>query len=344
MNKSQLINFLTSLSEKEAYYKKNPNHVSSFYDKLEKRNIKTFGEVYSFSFDAEKEKQDNNKDITNLSQSVQFQISRQTRFSNVPLHVHDFVEMNIMYSGEATALILEKEIKFKKGNVCILDTNVPHTIKPLGEQDILINLIIQKKYFDTTMLSRLSNNGIISNFLLDAISNTQKHDKYIIFDCQNSNLLLNLVENLLCEYYNPSFCIKDTIDSYMILIFIELLKSHQENETSSYKSSNKIYIGEILQFIEKNYSNCTLESVSKEFLFHPNYLSRYIKQGTGLTFKEIIQKQRLNKACSLLKNSDLTINEICECIGYKNETFFYKKFKEHFNSTPKEYRDSNLSN
>ncbi|MFF1066429.1 helix-turn-helix domain-containing protein, partial [Clostridioides difficile] len=55
-------------------------------------------------------------------------------------------------------------------------------------------------------------------------------------------------------------------------------------------------------------------------------------------FKDIIHEQRLKKATTLLKSTDMSIEDISIEVGYNNQTFFYKKFKETYSLTPKKYR------
>ncbi|GKU83307.1 helix-turn-helix transcriptional regulator [Niallia sp. NCCP-28] len=95
---------------------------------------------------------------------------------------------------------------------------------------------------------------------------------------------------------------------------------------------------EILKYIEENYLSTSLTEVAQKFHFHPNYLSRILKEHFGKTFSEMIQKLRLRQAKLLLENTPLPINRIADEIGYSNFNHFYKKFREYFNVTPAEYR------
>jgi YesN/AraC family two-component response regulator len=339
MNRQDLISLWQTLTANEKHYESNPHYQAPYYNKLEQVVTDDFGPAYVFSFENELKNLKDKGLNTKLPHTDQFLIVRQSRFSNILPHKHDFIEMNIVYSGNATVTIQNKEVKLKQGNVCILDTNVVHSIKALGKDDIVINFLMQKKYFNTAMLSRLSNNDIISKFLLRAISKKRKEAQYIVFENSHHELFLNLVENLLCEYYEPSFYVKEIIDAYMVLIFTELLKNYQKYETDAYRRSTKTYIGEIIQYIAEHYVHCSLKSVAQKFNLHPNYLSRYIKESTGYSYKELVQEQRINQACFLLLNTDLSIEEISLEIGYKNCDFFYQKFRQKFSTTPKKYRD-----
>jgi len=42
-----------------------------------------------------------------------------------------------------------KEVILKEGDLCLLDTNVIHSIDQAGENDIVINIIVRTSYFDS---------------------------------------------------------------------------------------------------------------------------------------------------------------------------------------------------
>ncbi|HBE9444196.1 TPA: helix-turn-helix transcriptional regulator [Clostridioides difficile] len=150
-----------------------------------------------------------------------------------------------------------------------------------------------------------------------------------------------LVAELTKEYLNKSMCYKEIMDCYIILIFYELLEIHKTKNEKTLTSDSKINIdniAEMMKYIEENYAQTTLREVAKKFHFHPNYLSTLIKKTTGKSFKDIIHEQRLKKATTLLKSTDMSIEDISIEVGYNNQTFFYKKFKETYSLTPKKYR------
>lgn len=195
-----------------------------------------------------------------------------------------------------------------------------------------------KSYFSTAFLSRLAENDIMSEFLVKAISDLQHDNNFIVFHCNHSSIFKELIENVLFEYSNKNIAVKEIIDSYMVIIFGEMLRSFKKEQR--HLVTSKTYLGDILEYIENNYTNCTLASTANYFNFHPNYLSSLIKKQTGKTFKELVQTQRMKKATVLLKHSPLTIEEIATEVGYHNLGFFYKKFHSYFDMTPQEFRTS----
>ncbi len=96
---------------------------------------------------------------------------------------------------------------------------------------------------------------------------------------------------------------------------------------------------EIMNYIQANYLTVTLESLSEKFYLSKPYLSKYIKEKSGLTFGELVKKVRLKKAKTLLKSSSMTVESIALSVGYQNVEHFNRLFKKAFNMTPVQFRN-----
>lgn len=95
---------------------------------------------------------------------------------------------------------------------------------------------------------------------------------------------------------------------------------------------------EILNYIQANYKTVTLEELSEKFYLSKPYLSKYIKEKSGMTFGEYVKKIRMAKAQALLKSGNMTIEKIAYAVGYQNVEHFNRLFKESYNLTPSQYR------
>ena len=72
--------------------------------------------------------------------------------------------------------------------------------------------------------------------------------------------------------------------------------------------------------------------------------SRYItvfKETMGMSPSEYILNLRINVACDLLRNHDMSVKEVAVSIGYDNAHFFSKIFKKKTGTTPKKYKEGN---
>ncbi|MFC9712388.1 AraC family transcriptional regulator [Paenibacillus sp. NPDC056933] len=329
MNHDQLDVKLRTLTDRELYYQAHPSSRSATYDSL-KKIVHDGQEVYVF--------QDMIAEKDNIT------ISKHTRFAEVPLHIHTFIELSFVYSGQCAQIINGKKVTLKQGQICIVDTGVPHAILPTSDDDVIINMLIRKKYFSSSFLSKLANNGILSHFLANAISDRQNHNRYIIFHSENNSNIPILMRQLLCEYYDQSLGSSEMMDSYMLLIFYELLRVFQyDTNRPRPLTQNKVTIIEILKYIENHYMDCTLTSTADHFNFNPNYLSTLIKKTTGQTFKDLVQSEKLNYCSFLLANTDRPVYDIASSTGHSNLSFFYKKFQDHFGITPQQYREQHTT-
>ena len=98
-------------------------------------------------------------------------------------------------------------------------------------------------------------------------------------------------------------------------------------------------IPRMLAFIEKNYDqDLRLEDMATEFNFNYHYLSAYFHQHMKEGFSDYLNEIRTAKACELLENTDLSIAEISEKVGYSEHSYFCRVFKKTTGKTPSVYR------
>lgn len=110
--------------------------------------------------------------------------------------------------------------------------------------------------------------------------------------------------------------------------------------TVAKKTGSKKSIAEIVSYLNEYYDEeISLQAVADTFFLNPAYLSRIFKNETGKTFNQYLSDVRMQAAVRLLLNSQLKIVEISSLVGYENVSYFVKKFKEHFECTPSEYRE-----
>lgn len=96
---------------------------------------------------------------------------------------------------------------------------------------------------------------------------------------------------------------------------------------------------EILNYIQANYIDVTLDDLSEKFFLSKPYISKYIKEKSGLTFGELVKKIRMKKAKALLKSSNMTVENIALTVGYQNVEHFNRMFKKTYNMTPIQFRN-----
>lgn len=105
----------------------------------------------------------------------------------------------------------------------------------------------------------------------------------------------------------------------------------------------KNYIKKSLLFIQTNYSrSISIEALANYMGLNKNYFSTLFSETLGIPPQEYLIKYRVNKACELLTNKDLTISEVSRSVGYDDPLGFSKIFKQIKGVSPKAYRQSQL--
>jgi YesN/AraC family two-component response regulator len=101
-------------------------------------------------------------------------------------------------------------------------------------------------------------------------------------------------------------------------------------------------IDKITLYINEHYikPDISLNYLAEMFNISPSYLSKSFKDYTTINFVDYIIQVRMKAAQSLLLESQLTINQIAEQVGYANVTSFMRSFKKINGLTPSEYRQT----
>lgn len=273
------------------------------------------------------------------SAAPQLHIKRNSRFNPVPEHIHTHIEINYVYSGSCPQVIDEKPVTLQANQVLLIDTNCPHSISALGENDIMISILLQKEYLRDHIFSQFSKDSILSHFFINAINEKTSHDHFLLFHSENNRRIPLFFNELFCECYDPSINSADIIMHLFYTIMAELINVYENDLVKEHSFSETTPIVPMIHYIDKNFLTCTQESVAEFFHISPNYVSTLLKKYTDMTYIQMVQAHKLKYAAGLLKNSDHAVTEIANLAGYENVSFFYKKFREYYHCSPKEYRN-----
>ncbi|WP_162848456.1 response regulator transcription factor [Paenibacillus nanensis] len=127
---------------------------------------------------------------------------------------------------------------------------------------------------------------------------------------------------------------------------IDYLVKHTLNQLSDELSSRLAgvthnRIKEIVTYIHHHFNQeISIQSLSERFYLSPTYLSQLFKKEVGENFVEYLSRQRIQYACKLLAETDLTVSQIGEKCGFNDYFYFTRIFKRLNGMTPTQYRES----
>ncbi|MBD2570093.1 response regulator transcription factor [Anabaena lutea] len=102
------------------------------------------------------------------------------------------------------------------------------------------------------------------------------------------------------------------------------------------------HLKEVFDYIEANYhKGITLSDVAQAVGYSSAYLTTQVGKETGETVNVWIVKRRMAAACTLLKNTNQTIEEIATQLGYQTACHFSRQFRQYHNLAPTIWRKQN---
>ena len=281
--------------------------------------------------------------ILNVTAAKQMiEVKPHTRLTDIPLHSHSYIEMMYVYEGTVIHFIDEKTIPLEKGELLLMNRHTKHSIPASGSKDIGINFLISNDFLQYAAGS-LRSSKILSDFADNSLSDTGE-SRFLIYKIGGRDSIESLIENLirysLIEKDTPQIILSDT----MSLIFRYLQTFPEMLIYSSFEAvSEKTKAETIVEYIQTHYRTASLTELAEQLNITPPYLSKLTKQLFGVPFSELLKKQRFNEAARLLSESDISVIKISEAVGYENNSFFHKRFKEQFGMTPAKWKKATKS-
>lgn len=270
-----------------------------------------------------------------LKEGKLISLSRHARFWPCPEHTHDYVEVVYMCQGSTTHRINGELISLREGNLLFMNQNARQEVLAAGMDDIAVNFIILPEFFDTILPMMDAEDSPLKKFIVDCLRPHSSSTNYLLFNINDILLIQNLVENLIWSLLYESETDNRINQFTMGVLFLQIM-SHTERLVQS--NMEETTVVQALRYLEENYQNGSLQELAYTFHFSVSWLSREIKKKTGKNYTELLHEKRLSRACLLLKNTDLKIEDIAWQVGYENISYFYKLFQKEMGISPRHYR------
>ncbi|WP_346200473.1 helix-turn-helix domain-containing protein [Caldifermentibacillus hisashii] len=268
-------------------------------------------------------------------------VSKHNRFSDYPLHSHQFLEINYVLSGQCTQIVEGRTVTLSKGDIILLDIGCSHSIKALSEEDLMVNIIFGNRSINIQWLNDLkASNNIIHEFLLNVVRGVNNTEKYIIYRNHTDSDITVVLEKIIEEYYLNRPFSNTIISNYLTILFTELMRNYHIKAKEKITPHQSLILN-ILKDIEENYIDISLQFIADKYGYNKNYLGNLIKKQTNYTFIELVTRQKLIKAHTLIISTSMPINDIIYTVGFSSKNFFYDKYKQFYHCLPNESRKMN---
>lgn len=243
-------------------------------------------------------------------------------------------------SGNFKCNINLKEYEISEGMIMV---NLPQNIisvepKSSSDKPTLTVIGVSPKF-----LSNFSSD--ISKMLNEAI--TLMDDPCLKLEEEELSIVKEYIQ-LINRYIHSDYtysreCVSHLISSVFYLfgsIINKRIMSQKELEKAS-STRHKMLFEQFLDLVT-HYHNKerSMGFYADKLCITPKYLSKIVKDTSGLSAPKWIDQYVILEAKQMLKHSDLCIKEISDDLNFPNLSFFFKYFKKHTGMTPNQYRNS----
>ena len=156
-------------------------------------------------------------------------------------------------------------------------------------------------------------------------------------------LLRFYLERLTQEIYCKEEGYNESLRSLCVMIFIEFMRLSGNSLYRLFPSEDLRNSGfirtQVDEFFGKKYlTNVRISDLAADMKVSERQVNRYMHKMFGVSFTRRLIDMRLEKAASLLIETDRPLSEIIQKCGFQNEKYFYQCFKSKFSVSPKQYR------
>ena len=151
------------------------------------------------------------------------------------------------------------------------------------------------------------------------------------------------------ENANRRFCSMEIIRAHLLLLIGTVCRCYEGAllelaASQAQRRSRRDALSRVIRHVRENLAQrITLTDAAAAADLSPNYLAHLLKKETGKTFTDLVTERRMEKAQELLTHTTLRISEVAEAVGFEDEAYFARRFRQCFKLAPRDYRNKSAS-
>lgn len=241
----------------------------------------------------------------------------------VETHWHEHIELLYFKKGGCRMSCGGEFVKIEDENIVVVNSNELHSFDR-SNTDILFFIQINPAFFSDIKFDNI----IFKNLI------------------PKDETIKNCFEEMFTEFYSKKEGYDMAIKGCVYRLMTHILRNYKKESLSDYdlkqRKSKIRRIDTILTYISDHYDDkLTTSMLAEKFFLNEHYFCHFFKNATSQSPSEYINHYRIEKALTLLNNTDISITEIAMNVGFNDPNYFTRTFKKYTGKTPSEYRMNN---
>lgn len=263
-----------------------------------------------------------------------YAINHEKNGAPIEKHTHDFIEFTYMYRGKCVHNIDGVDYPAAKGDLVFINYNSTHTITSDSSFEYA-DILIKPEFVDESLKGNENAFSLLALNDFTGFEQAVKKNKTIVsFSSDEQKQIEELIAWSEKETKNLNTGGNLILRSCMNIFLINVFRKMALPMNNSFSIN-----GELLEFIKNNCSfHLQMDQIAAKCNYNSSYFSRLFKKYTGYTFTEYLNNARLDRACELLSQTNMPIDDVIDASGISDRSKFFKDFAHKFGVTPKKFR------
>lgn len=257
----------------------------------------------------------------------------------ISLHKHvDFSELVIVLNGHATHVVNTQESFIKKGNVFVINSGTSHAYKAPYDFKIC-NIMFKPEMLNSAGSDLRTLNGFQALFILEPFyRNINSYTSKLNISIVSLEYVSSLISIMIKEYEEKLHGYKTMLASRFMELVVYLSRQYDHQEKGI--DASLMHLANAISYIEDHYlEQVTLEEIATKSDISVRHLNRLFRAYYLTTPIAYLQRLRLERACTLLQQTNLSITEISYQSGFNDSNYLTRQFKKTYGMAPKSFRN-----
>ncbi|MFW5632353.1 MAG: helix-turn-helix domain-containing protein [Acetivibrio ethanolgignens] len=253
------------------------------------------------------------------------------------LHFHNLLEIGLCHYGEGMLIIEDRQYRFSKNMLSFIPVNVLHTtesdIESVGFWEYLFlspERIVEEMYHGKKNTQKE---------LLELIN----RDGFFIRESDNPALSM-LVRQIFDEVREKRPFYRESVKGLLYATLLEGarrngLNAQKKKEENGAEKREGTKLNKAIVFVEENYArNFKISELAEKCYMSETHFRRFFQERMNMTPVEFVNFIRIKRACELIDNTDLDMEEIAERVGFVTPSTFNRNFRKIMETSPYQWK------
>lgn len=245
-------------------------------------------------------------------------------------HVHKAVELLYVKNGSYTVLLDGVEHEIETGDLVLFCSNAIHHVftKNLPENEYYV-IKISPAFF--LQFSTQEGTEYVMRFAINRKENKNIWKREEL----EGTPLLSALQSLIAEHEGQKYASQVAIKLKIMELLVEILRSDAPTGEKVPHNQTTTLIYNTMVYVRKHYAEDMDErELAKSLGMSYSYFSRSFKRVTGMSFKQYLNRTRVNQAEKLLCRDNASVSEVATKCGYNSISYFINVYKNITGKTP----------